>query len=71
MAGKRKTAASGEEFDYSKAVSELERIASAVEDPATGIDDIDNYIKRADVLIAGCRRYLRSAREKTDAIQTE
>ena len=36
-----------EEFNYTKAVEELESIAAKVEDPQTGIDDIDRYIKRS------------------------
>ena len=60
----------GKRFDYEKAVAELEKIAAEVEDPATGIGDIDKYIRRADKLIAGCRNYLRTAREKTDSIET-
>lgn len=55
-------------FDYASAVSELEAIASKVEDPQTGIDDIDKYIKRADVLIEACRAYLRTARESLAAL---
>lgn len=57
-----------EEFDYAKAVEELEAIASKVEDPQTGIDDIDRYIKRSDELISACRAYLRGAREKLDSM---
>ena len=34
-------------FDYSKAVAELEAIAAKVEDPQTGIGDIDKYIRRS------------------------
>ena len=56
------------EFDYAKAVEELEAIASKVEDPQTGIDDIDRYIKRSDELISACRAYLRGAREKLDSM---
>jgi exonuclease VII small subunit len=55
------------EFDYAKAVEELEAIAVKVEDPETGIDDIDKYIRRSDELIEACRAYLRGAREKLDA----
>ena len=55
-----------EEFNYTKAVEELESIAAKVEDPQTGIDDIDRYIKRSEVLIEACRAYLRGAREKLD-----
>ena len=57
------------DFDYKKALEELEEIAVKVEDPATGIDDIDKLITRADLLVASCREYLRSAREKTSSIE--
>ena len=53
-----------EEFDYAKAVEELESIAAKVEDPDAGIDDIDRYIKRSQELIEACRAWLRGAREK-------
>ena len=56
------------EFDYAKAVEELEAIASKVEDPQTGIDDIDRFIKRSEELISACRAYLRGAREKLDSM---
>ena len=59
----------GKPFDYSKAVAELEKIAEKVEDPSTGIDDIDKYIRKADALISDCRKYLRSARAKTESIE--
>lgn len=55
-----------EEFDYAKALEELERIAEKVEDPSTAIDDIDNYIRRSDELVGKCREYLRTLRTKTD-----
>lgn len=55
-----------ERFDYAKAVEELEAIAVKVEDPQTGIEDIDKYIKRSQELIEACRAYLRGAREKMD-----
>jgi exonuclease VII small subunit len=51
-------------FDYKKAVEELEAMAAKVEDPNTGIDDIDKYMKRSRELIEACRAYLRGAREK-------
>ena len=50
------------EFDYAKAVEELEAIAAKVEDPQTGVDDIDKYIKRSQELIEACRNYLRGVR---------
>ena len=53
-----------EEFNYTKAVEELESIAAKVEDPDTGIDDIDRYIRRSEELIEACRAYLRGARER-------
>ena len=55
-----------EKFDYNTAVEELEAIAAKVEDPQTGIDDIDKYIKRSQELIEACRAYLRGAREKVN-----
>lgn len=55
-------------FDYKKAIEELEAIAAKVEDPQTGIEDIDKYIKRSQELISQCRDYLRGAR---DIIQGE
>ena len=60
-----------EEFDYAKAVEELEAIAAKVEDPQTGIDDIDKYIKRSEQLISACRAYLRGAREKLDQMNNQ
>ena len=51
-----------EEFDYAQAIEELEAIALKVEDPQTGIGDIDKYMKRSQELVAMCREYLRGAR---------
>lgn len=59
------------EFDYAKAVEELEAIASKVEDPQTGIGDIDKYIRRFEELIAACRGYLRGAREKLEVMDNQ
>lgn len=58
-----------EKFDYTKAIEELEAIAVKVEDPKTGIDDIEKYIRRSEELVAACREYLRGAREKLDMIK--
>lgn len=52
-----------EKFDYAKAVEELEAIAAKVEDPDTGVDDIDRYVKRSKELLEECRAYLRGARD--------
>ena len=55
-------------FDYNKAIEELEKIAAKVEDPATGIDDIEKYLERSRELAAACRAYLREARQKVEDI---
>lgn len=60
-----------ERFDYGAAVKELETIAAKVEDPATGIDETDSYIRRSEELIAACRAWLREAREKVASIDEE
>ena len=57
-----------EKFDYTKAIEELEAIAAKVEDPSTGIADIDKYLKRSKELTQACRDYLRGAREKLQEI---
>jgi len=58
-----------QKFEYNKAVEELEAIAAQVENPETGIDDIDKYMKRSQELIAACRDYLRGAREKLESFE--
>lgn len=58
------------DFDYTKAMTELEAIAAKVEDPGTGIDDIDRYMRRTEELVEACRAYLRGAREKLDALSS-
>ena len=57
-----------EKFEYKKAVETLEKILAKVEDPATGIDDIDKYVRQAEELTSRCRDYLRGVREKVDTI---
>ena len=59
-----------EEFDYAKAMEELESIAAKVEDPQTGIGDIDRYMKRSRELIEACRAYLRGARQKLASVSS-
>lgn len=59
-----------EKFDYKEAVRELESIAAKVEDPSTGLDNIDKYVKRSKELIAACRAYLRTVRDKVDKLDT-
>lgn len=55
-----------EEFDYQKALARLEEIAAKVEDPSTGLEDIDKYVRESEELVAGCRAFLRTVREKLD-----
>ena len=55
-------------FDYNKAVAELEKIAARVEDPATGLDEIERLIKQSDELIGRCREYLRTVRQTTETL---
>ncbi len=57
-----------ERFDYNEAIAELEKIAARVEDPATGLDEIDRCIRRSDELIGRCREYLRSLRNKAESL---
>lgn len=54
-------------FDYAKAMEELEELALKVEDPETGIDDIERLMKRSQELIEACRAYLRGARERLES----
>ena len=56
------------QFEYTKAIEELEAIAAKVEDPKTGIDEIDKYIKRSEELVEACRAYLRGVRDKLEAM---
>lgn len=55
-----------EKFDYKEALAELEDIAAKVEDPSTGLDDIDRYIRHSGELIEKCREYLRTERTSID-----
>ena len=57
-----------EKFDYNEAMAELETLALRVEDPATGLDEIDRCIKRSDELIGQCREYLRTVRTTIDKL---
>ena len=52
------------DFDYSKALEELEAIAAKVEDPATPLQQIDACIRRSEELTSRCREYLRSVRDR-------
>lgn len=54
------------QFDYTKAMTELEGIAAKVEDPKTSLDDIGALVSRSKTLIEECRNYLRSVRESIE-----
>ena len=56
------------DFDYIKALEELDQIAVKVENPDTALEDIDALIKRSDELISLCRNYLRTIRNKTSEL---
>lgn len=56
------------EFNYTKALAELEEIAARAEDPATGLDDLDKSISRSAELIEACREWLRTARTKVETL---
>ena len=55
-----------EGFDYNKAVREIEEMLQRVEDPSTGLDEIDKCIKRSAELVRECRTYLRTLKTKTE-----
>ena len=57
------------QFDYAATMAELEEIARKVEDPATGLDDIDTYVTRSKELLGACRAYLRTVKEKIDTLE--
>lgn len=57
-----------EKFDYAQAIKSLEEIIAKVEDPSTGLDEIDTQIKKTEELVEACRKYLRSLREKVESI---
>ena len=60
-----------DKFDYAKALSELEAIAAKVENPETKLDDIDALVGRSNQLMKECRAYLRTVKEKIDALDKE
>lgn len=66
----KKTLDMSEQFDYRKAIEELEAIALKVESPETGIEDIERYIVRSKELVDACRAYLRGARERLEDLTT-
>lgn len=59
------------QFDYAKAIAELEEIAAKVENPETKLDDIDALVGRSKELLKQCREYLRTVKEKIDSLDKE
>ena len=60
-----------DQFDYTKAVAELDEIARKVEDPATALDELDTLVVRSRELATACRNYLRGVQERIDALDGE
>ncbi|MBP5752912.1 MAG: exodeoxyribonuclease VII small subunit [Treponema sp.] len=58
-------------FDYAKAIAELEEIAAKVENPETKLDDIDKLVGRSRELLEQCRNYLREVKEKIDSLDKD
>ena len=44
-----------EPFNYNEAVAELEKIAARVEDPATGLDEIERLVREAAGIVKEIR----------------
>ena len=59
------------QFDYAKAIAELEEIAAKVENPETKLDDIDALVGRSKELLKQCREYLRTVKDKIDSLDKE
>jgi exodeoxyribonuclease VII small subunit len=58
-------------FEYGKALEELEAIAAKVEDPATGLDEVEKLVERSRELTGECRAYLRGVQLKVESIASE
>ena len=57
-----------EKFEYSKAMEELELIASRMEDPLTPFGEMEKMVVRSEQLLASCRAYLRGTRERLETL---
>ena len=60
-----------ENFDYAKSIAELDEIAAKVENPETKLSDIDALVNRSRQLLKDCREYLRTVKEKVDALDKD
>ena len=58
-------------LEYGKALEELEAIAAKVEDPATGLDEVEKLVERSRELTGECRAYLRGVQLKVESIASE
>ncbi len=59
------------DFDYGKAVAELEELARKAESPDTGLADMKSLVERSRKLAEQCREYLRAVREDVDSIERQ
>ena len=50
-------------FDYIEALDRLDKMAARIEDPATGLPEIEKLLKESSELVEACRQYLRNLRE--------
>lgn len=60
-----------ENFDYAKAIAELDEIAAKVENPETKLSEIDSLVSRSKALLKDCREYLRTVKEKVDELDKD
>ena len=60
-----------EKYDYAAAIAELEDIARKVEDPETKLDGLDTLVARSRMLIRECREYLRTVKDRIDALEED
>ncbi|MCB0705110.1 MAG: exodeoxyribonuclease VII small subunit [Saprospiraceae bacterium] len=54
---------------YEAAYAELQEILQQVQDADTGLDDLEKYMERANVLVEFCKTKLRSLESKLDEFQ--
>jgi exodeoxyribonuclease VII small subunit len=57
-----------EEFNYQKAMDELQEISRAIENETIPLDDLAKKVKRASELITFCREKLRSTEDEVNKI---
>lgn len=57
-----------EKFDYIGALDRLEELAVRVEDPSTGLEEIEQCIKESASIVEECRKYLRGCRDRASQL---